>query len=60
MPLVSKKIFNPTSKIAVMTGINENFQLKMDKIVSIAVAAALVEIRRNDGTESRERDPTKT
>ena len=52
MPLVSKKISNPASKIAAMT-------LNMDEIASMAVSAALDEIRCGDGARSGGRDPTK-
>ena len=61
MPLVWKEIFKPTSKIATVTRIDENFQPKMDEIASIAVAAALAEIERDDGSNrSGGRDLTKT
>ena len=62
MPLMSKKIFNPASKIAAMPRIdkNDSFQLDVNEIASVAVSAALAEIGREDGARSGGRDSTKT
>ena len=62
MSLVWKNRFNLASKIAAMPRIDyeDSCQLEVDEIASMAVAAALAEIGRDDGARSGRRDPTKT